>query len=134
MFDSPEELFEKIRLGEDSLLELKQVRFTGKRVSSPRRDALADELAAFANSRGGVCVLGVDDKARKVVGIPVDRLDAVEDFVREVCADSIEPPLVPQIERLFLPDAAGQKQPIIRLEVTRSLFVHKGPGGVTCIG
>lgn len=129
MFDSPKELFEKIRLGEDSLLELKQVRFTGKRVSSPRRDALADELAAFANSRGGVCMLGVDDKTRKVVGIPVERLDAVEDFVREVCADSIEPPLVPQIERLFMPDAAGERLPVIRVEVTRSLFVHKSPGG-----
>lgn len=129
MFDSPEELFEKIQLGEDSFLELKQVRFTGKRVSSPPRDALADELAAFANSRGGVCVLGVDDKTRKAVGIPVARLDAVEDYVREVCSDSIEPPVVPQIERLFLTDATGQKQPVIRVEVTRSLFVHKSPGG-----
>lgn len=109
MFDSPKELVEKIRLGEDSLFELKQVRFTGKRVSSPRRDVLADELAAFANSRGGVCVLGVDDKTCKVVGIPVERLDAVEDFVREVCTDSIEPPLVPQIECLFLPDAAVER-------------------------
>lgn len=123
------ELIDKIRLGEDSLLELKEVRFAGKRVSSPRRDALADELAAFANSRGGVCVLGIDDKTRKIVGIPLERLDLVEDFVRELCEDSIEPPLAPHIERLLLPGTAGDEVPVIRIEVARSLFVHQSPGG-----
>lgn len=123
------ELIDKIRLGEDSLLELKEVRFSGKRVSSPRRDTLADELAAFANTRGGVCVLGTDDKTRKVVGIPVERLDAVEDFVRELCTDSIEPPLAPHIERLLFPGTTGDEVPVIRIEVTPSLFVHQSPGG-----
>jgi ATP-dependent DNA helicase RecG len=123
------ELIDKIRLGEDSLLELKEVHFAGKRISSPRRDSLADELAAFANSRGGICVLGVDDKTRKIVGIPVERLDAVEDFVRELCADSIEPPLAPHIERLLLPGTAGDEAPVIRIDVVRSLFVHQSPGG-----
>ncbi|MBI3655924.1 MAG: putative DNA binding domain-containing protein [Acidobacteria bacterium] len=129
MFDSPKELIDKIRLGEDSFLELKEVRFTGNRVSAPRRDTLADELAGFANSRGGVCVLGVDDKTREILGIPVERLDAVEHFVRELCTDSIEPPLAPHIERLFLPTTAGDEVPIIRIEVSRSLFVHESPGG-----
>jgi ATP-dependent DNA helicase RecG len=123
------ELIDKIRLGEDSLLEPKEVHFAGKRISSPRRDSLADELAAFANSRGGICVLGVDDKTRKIVGIPVERLDAVEDFVRELCADSIEPPLAPHIERLLLPGTAGDEAPVIRIDVVRSLFVHQSPGG-----
>ncbi len=124
-----DELIDKIRLGEDSFLEIKEVRFAGKRVSSPRRDPLADELAAFANTRGGVCVLGVDDKTRNIVGIPVERLDAVEDFVREVCADSIEPPLAPHIERLLLPGITGEQVLVIRIEVGRSLFVHQSPGG-----
>ncbi|OIP95302.1 MAG: transcriptional regulator [Syntrophobacteraceae bacterium CG2_30_61_12] len=129
MFDSPKELIEKIRLGEDALLELKEVRFAGSRISSPRRDSLADELAAFANSRGGVFVLGVDDKARKVIGIPIERLDAVEDFVREICVDSIAPPLAPHIERLLLPGLGGDELPVIRVEVARSLFVHQSPSG-----
>lgn len=129
MFNNLSELREKIRLGEDSLLELKEVRFAGRRISSPRRDSLADELAAFANTRGGICMLGVDDKTRNIIGIPVDRLDAVEDFVRELCADSIEPPLVPQIERLVLPAITGEEAPVIRIDVARSLFVHQSPSG-----
>ncbi len=123
------ELLDKIRLGEDSYLELKEVRLAGERVGAPRRDVLADELAAFANSRGGVLLLGVADRPRTVVGIPVEALDAVEDFVREACADSVEPPLAPVIERLSLPGPDGVPVPVVRVEVPRSLFVHRSPGG-----
>ncbi len=128
MFDNMADLIDKIRLGEDSYLELKEVRFAGERVSAPHRDSLADELAAFANSRGGVCVLGVDD-AREVLGIPLDRLDLVEDFVRQICLDNIAPPLAPVIERLNLPSTSGEQLPVLKIDVTGSLFVHRSPGG-----
>ena len=128
MFDNVADLLEKIRLGEDSFLELKEARFAGQRVSAPHRDALADELAAFANSRGGVCVLGVDD-AREVLGIPLERLDLVEDFVRQLCLDSINPPLAPVIERLTLPSSTGEQLPVLKVDVNSSLFVHRSPGG-----
>jgi ATP-dependent DNA helicase RecG len=129
MFERMQDLLEKIRLGEDSFLELKEVRLSGSKVTAPRRDSLADELSAFANSRGGVCVLGVDDGSREVLGIPLGQLDAVEDFVRELCVDSIEPPVAPVIERLNLPSSNGELLPVIRVEIPRSLFVHKSPGG-----
>ena len=128
MFDNIADLIDKIRLGEDSYLELKEVRFAGQKVSAPHRDSLADELAAFANSRGGVCVLGVDD-AREVLGIPLARLDLVEDFVRHICMDNIIPPLTPIIERLTLPSTTGEQLPVLKLDVASSLFVHKSPGG-----
>lgn len=128
MFDNPADLLEKIRLGEDTFLELKEVRFAGERVTGPHRDSLADELAAFANSRGGVCVLGVDD-AREVLGIPLDRLNTVEDFVRGLCLDSVNPPLAPVIERLTLPSGTGEMLPVLRVEVASSLFVHRSPNG-----
>lgn len=50
---SRSELLEKIRLGEDTFLELKEVKFAGGKVRGPAQDALADELAAFANASGG---------------------------------------------------------------------------------
>lgn len=128
MFNNPVDLVEKIRLGEDSFLELKEVRFAGNRVTAPHRDSLADELAAFANSHGGVCVLGVDDD-REVLGIALTRLDSVEDFIREVCISNITPALAPIIERLNLPASTGEMLPVIKIDVTRSLFVHRSPGG-----
>lgn len=129
MFESPAQLAEKIRLGEDSFLELKEVQFAGTKVSAPHRDGLADALAAFANSRGGVCVLGVEDSSRRVLGVPLDKLDAAERFVREVCEQSVEPPIDVVIERVFLRGEAGEERAVLRVDVPPSLFVHKSPGG-----
>jgi ATP-dependent DNA helicase RecG len=129
MLGTRSELLEKIRLGEDAFLELKEVRFAGSKVRGPTQEVLADEMAAFANSAGGVVLLGVTD-GREVVGIPVERLDAVEALLRQACEDSIRPPLAPIIERITLPDgSSGAEQPVIRVEIVRSLFVHQSPGG-----
>ncbi|MGH8583556.1 MAG: ATP-binding protein [Gammaproteobacteria bacterium] len=129
MLDTKQELIEKIRLGEDSLFELKSVRFRENKMVEPARNELADELAAFANTAGGVLLVGVDDKSRDVEGIPIERLDIVEAVLREVCNDSLKPPLTAQIVRMTLPDASGAERAVIRVEVSRSLFVHKSPGG-----
>ncbi|QDV91809.1 Divergent AAA domain protein [Phycisphaerae bacterium RAS2] len=129
MFDTREQLQEKIRLGEDSLLECKAMTFAGDKIKGPKRDDVADELAAFANASGGVVVLGVEDKTREILGIPAERLDLAERFVNELCNDLIKPPLFPRIERLQLTATDGTEQPVIRVDVARSLFVHKSPGG-----
>ncbi len=128
-FDDLEALIRKIRLGEDSLLELKQVAFRGRRVAAPRRQDLADELAAFANTRGGAVLLGVDDRSREVLGVSLGELDLLETWARDLANDSVEPPLLAHIERLELPGADGRPRPLLGIEVPRSLFVHKSPGG-----
>lgn len=122
-------LLERIRLGEDGFLELKEVRLAGSRLIGPSQDVLADELAALANGAGGELVLGVSDAPRAVVGIPLEQLDAVEAVVRQACEQSVKPALQPVIERLNLPDAEGRERPILRIAVQRSLFVHLSPGG-----
>ncbi len=43
-----EELVRRIRMGEDSLLELKEVRFKGGRIDAPDSRQIADELSAMA--------------------------------------------------------------------------------------
>lgn len=127
--DSLDDLDRRIRLGEDSELELKRVLLAGARVTAPRRGDLADELAAFANGRGGTLVLGVDDKTREILGIPIEHLDVVESWVREICNDAVKPSVDAVIRKLELPDSTGKLVPVIRVDVARSLFVHRGPGG-----
>lgn len=129
MLNKPADLLDKIRLGEDSFLELKEVRLSGSKVTAPHRDSLADELAAFANSKGGVCVLGVDDTTHDIIGIAPERLDVVVDYVRQLCLDTIHPPIAPVIERLRLPNTLGEWLPVVKVEIPRSLFVHRSPGG-----
>ena len=129
MFDTPEELLEKIRLGEDTSLELKAVRFKGHRVAEPKRDDLADEIGAIANTHDGVLVLGVDDKTRDIEGILLDRLEAVERYVYEICNESIKPPVLFRSFRMQLPDKTGVLQPVLKVDIPRSLFVHESPSG-----
>ncbi|MDR0764606.1 MAG: putative DNA binding domain-containing protein [Synergistaceae bacterium] len=129
MFDTTDELLRQIRLGEDSSLELKDLRYKGNRVAEPRRDDIADEFAAMANSAAGVFVFGVDDKSKTIAGIPVDKLEAVETWVREICNDSINPPLFCRIRKIPLINGGGEERCIVRVDIPRSIFVHKSPHG-----
>ncbi|MBM4084507.1 MAG: transcriptional regulator [Planctomycetes bacterium] len=129
MFDSEQELLRRIQLGEDSALELKAVVLRGEKVVGPGRDELADELAAMANTADAALVLGVDDKSKDILGIPRSALDAVEEYVREVCNDSIRPPVMIRTYRMELPNATGEMRTVLKVEVPRSLFVHESPGG-----
>ena len=127
--DSIHDLLEHIALGEDSVLELKAVEFSGHKVAAPHRNSMADELAAMANTASGLIVLGVDDKSREIQGIPQEKLGSVEDWLRSICNDLIDPPLDCVIRKLMVPDQEGGEKPIIRIDVPRSLFVHKSPNG-----
>jgi len=130
MFDSIKELADKIALGESTYLEFKEIRFSGKRVTGPSKDRLADEIAAFANSRGGVLVLGVNDHTREIIGIDESHLDTVVDFVRHACTDNLEPPLENVIvDRLRFPATTGERVAVIKVDIPRSLFIHRSPGG-----
>ena len=122
-------LARRIRLGEDSTLELKRILVSGSRVTDPKRDDFADEMTAMANSRGGTLVLGVADRTRELLGIPLQRIDLVKAWVREICNDSIKPPLDAEINKLELPDSDGMLRSVIEVVVPRSLFVHESPGG-----
>ena len=115
MLYSLTELIEKIMLGEDSTIEFKR--------EMPHRNSLADEIAAFANDEGGVLLIGVDDYS-EIVGLELQELDRVEKRVVEICEDSIEPAVPIFTEKLRLDD-----KNILKIEVPRSLFVHKTPNG-----
>ena len=129
MREPSERLLQRIRLGKDGATECREVVFSRGEIAGPGRDELADELAAFANARGGMLVLGVSGETRQAVGVPEDRQEDVERYVSGIVRDSIEPPLYPDIRWYELPDATGRLQPVLRVEVERSLFVHRSPGG-----
>lgn len=126
--DPAQNLLSRIRLGEDSTLELKTVAFKGRRIE-PHQDSVADELGAFANTRGGTLVLGVDDKTRVVAGIERERLDRVEQHVVNAAQSLIDPPLPVVTRRIELLDAQGDRQPVLVVTVLPSLYVHRSPSG-----
>jgi len=130
MFETNAELLRQIQLGEDSLLECKQIIFRQDRVQGPSSEKMADEIAAMSNAAGGVIVLGVEDKKREVVGIDPAKLETAEVWLREIMETRLDPPLHAYLlRRIELPDATGSPRPVLRLDLSRSLFVHRSPGG-----
>ena len=124
----PTLLREGIRLGEDSALEFKEVRFRGRKVAAPDRDDLADELVAFANARrGGRLVLGVTDKDRTPQPLEPWQLDAVVDLVREICNDSVKPPMDVEVYRVPNPPPATGG--ILLVAIPAGDAVHQSPHG-----
>ena len=115
MYDTLSEILEKIQLGEDSTIEFK------KRIH--QRENLADEIAAFANARGGVILIGVDDKGQ-IIGVTKDKLDSYEKTVLEICNDSLKPVVHIYAEKIVIEDKY-----LLKIEVPRSLFVHESPNG-----
>ena len=99
-------------------------------MDAPHCDRLADAFSAFANSLGGVFVLGVDRNSRDVTGISIECLDTVAELVCSACTESVDPPIVDiVVERLRLRASTGNELPVIRVEIPQSLFVHRSPGG-----
>ena len=119
-----ESLLRQIELGEDSRVEFKEVMFTGNRIDAPRRETVANELAAFGNTIGGTLIFSVSD-AGEVRSLDRKQMDALEAFVGEICADSISPSLAFVTQRLALPDGSS----VLVVEVEQSALVHKSPGG-----
>ncbi len=115
MFYTVTELIEKIMLGEDSTIEFKR--------EMPHRDNMADEIAAFANDKGGVILIGVDNN-RVIIGLEQPELDRVENTIVEICRDTIEPTVRIFTEKLRIDD-----KNILKIVVPRSLFVHKTSNG-----
>ncbi len=115
MLYSLTELIGKIMLGEDATIEFKR--------EMPRRDSMADEIAAFANTRGGVILIGVDDNSG-IVGLDLQQLNRVEKTVVEICNDSIEPTIPIFTEKLRI-----DEKNLLKIAVPRSFFVHKTANG-----
>ena len=103
------ELLELIKNGENSGIEFKRDTIDNR--------ALAKELVAFTNLRGGRVILGIDDDG-SVVGVTRDRL---EEWVMTTCRDKIRPELIPYYE--IIRDVEPRKDVAI-VQVDRGWAVH----------
>lgn len=104
------ELVRMVRGGEDTYLELK-VRFSNV-------EKLVAEIIALANTAGGAMVFGVNDQLR-VEG--VDDPDAVETQLRDICANHIQPPVFPYINKV----AFDSGRRVVILEVDTDNRPHR---------
>lgn len=117
------EIRQRLRLGEDSRTEFKEFEFRGNRPVRPERRSIADELAAFANARGGVMFCGVTDSGQ-IQGMTRGEMDALEEFVVNLCTDTVRP----SIEvTTFRAEVDGRA--LLLVEVPPGYALHESPGG-----
>lgn len=121
---SDDDIKRQMRLGEDSRWEFKEIEFAGNVPKSPSRNHLADELAAFANTDGGVLLCGVTDTS-DVQGMSREQMDALEQLLNEICTDQIKPPIRPIILRKEIEEG----KPFLLVEVAQGHTQHDSPGG-----
>ena len=121
---SDEEIMRRLRLGEDSAWEFKQVEFSGDRPTSPRREDWANEIAAFANANGGALLCGVGDDG-DVQGLSRQQITNLDALLVEICTDVIKPPV--RISTYHRELAGGK--PVLLVEVPPGNSLHEAPGG-----
>ena len=121
---SDQEIRRRLQLGEDSSWEFKEIEFNGNVPRSPRRNDLADSLAAFANARGGVMLCGVTDNG-DVQGMSPEQIIALDKLLVEVSSDSIKPAVRIHTQHMEL----SEGKLILLVDVPEGDSLHDSPGG-----
>ena len=120
---SDQDIARQLRLGEDSQWEFKQIAFSGNRPTSPRRDDLADEIAAFANANGGVLLCGVTDEG-EIQGMSREQIVELDAVLVEVSSDAIKPAV-----RISTYHRELDGKRFLLVEVPQGEAQHDSPGG-----
>ena len=102
-----EELRQIIKRGETSLVQFKEMFSTSAKI--------ADEMIAFANSRGGVIVFGVKDKTGEIVGLSFEQVQELSREVGNIANDQVRPTIYIQTE-------------VIEIDAKMVLVVHVQEG------
>ena len=87
------ELLELIKKGEDSYTEFKE--------ETVHPDKLAAGIVAFANTDGGILIIGVSDD-REILGVA--DMDKEMQRIDNICANNCEPTIYSTIEKLIIDD------------------------------
>ena len=85
-----EDLRQIIKRGETSLVQFKEMFSTSAKI--------ADEMIAFANSRGGVIIFGVKDKTGEIVGLSFEQVQELSREVGNIANDQVRPTIYIQTE------------------------------------
>lgn len=120
---SEAEIRVRLSLGEDSRWEFMQIEFAGSRPRNPRRDDLADEIAAFANADGGMLLCGVTD-AGEVQGMSREQIVELDSVLVEVSSDAIKPAV-----RIRTHHGQLDGKRLLLVEVPAGESLHQSPGG-----
>lgn len=122
-YNTDEDIQKQLVLGEDTLWEFKQVTFKDNKPIEPHSKKWAKEIAAFANSEGGILLCGVTDDG-KIQDMSIQQMNELEKCLCEICRDLITPSIYVKILRKQI-----DKKNFLLVDVPKGDEVYKNPGG-----
>ena len=130
MYEEVETLLLEIAAGEDTYLELEEVRFKGNQVQLGNEEGkaaakLAGVFCSLANAEGGVVVFGVRDD-RSIMGVDPARQNLLEQFTVNVALSNCKPLIEPILNWIQLPDETGNPRLCLKVDIRKSrYYVHQ---------
>lgn len=103
------EVLDLISKGETSQVQLKE--------NITNVTKLAQELAAFTNSEGGIIIVGVRDSDWSITGLSNDDLRRLGSMVATAANDHIKEPIYPATEVISLIDEEGNAKNVLLIKV-----------------
>ncbi|MFC2314200.1 MAG: helix-turn-helix domain-containing protein, partial [Prevotella denticola] len=113
-----------ISLGENSRVEFKE--------HFSKDIAIADEIVAFANSKGGYLIFGIEDKTGNVKGLSYEEIQKISSQVGNTANENIRPTLYVESETVAI---EGKKLLVIHIkegiskpykDISGNIFVKQG--------
>ena len=99
------ELLELINTGETSRVQFKR--------EINNDDSIAAEMTAMSNSKGGVILLGIEDKTGKAVGLDYQQLQSFGNRLAMIANDKVKPQVFIHTEALAISSETGEKRVLV---------------------
>ncbi|GHV24441.1 transcriptional regulator [Spirochaetia bacterium] len=89
-----DEVLETISLGETSTVQFKE--------AFDNQDKIAAEMIAFANSKGGMIIFGVNDKTGEPTGLDFASVQSINNKIAAIATDLIKPSIFLNVEVILV--------------------------------
>lgn len=110
---TPEELLEFIETGETSKVQFKR--------AIDNNDSIAAELIAFSNSKGGILLLGIEDKTGKVTGLSIEQIHEYNQKIGNIANELIKPQVFIHTEIVKISGDDNEEQSVMVIEVSEGI-------------
>lgn len=103
------ELLNIIASGETSTVQFKE--------KLDNNDSIAAEMIAFANSKGGKILFGVEDKTGSIKGLDYHRLQEIENKLATIASDSVKPQIFITTEVITLEANSENEKRVLIVDI-----------------
>lgn len=94
---------------------------------------IANEMIAFANTKGGILIIGIDDKSGEIIGLPYQEIQRLGSLIASAANDSVRPSLYADVDTVNIDGKTvmtvniekGLESPYKNLK--GEIFVKQGP-------